>query len=194
MEQEPVDIKANFRRFQPCSFLIFTGIIWMILLMRGEKKMNHLVFKQFEMTREYFIKNVESVSKEQTDVQPDGFNNTIHWLTGHVLTITEQTMFGFPHATTHLPTNYIELFGNGTKPADWTGNIPVMDQLLVQLKDQLTRLKQISTEQLDQDLNTPFLGCKTVGELAGLTLMHEATHMGQIQAMKRMIEHVSVKN
>ncbi|MDG4850093.1 DinB family protein [Peribacillus frigoritolerans] len=156
--------------------------------------MNQLVFKQFEMTREYFIKNVESISKELNDVQPDGFNNTIHWHTGHVLTITEQTMFGFPNVTTHLPTNYIKLFGNGTKPADWTGNIPAMDQLVVQLKDQLTRLKQIPPEQLDQDLDTPFLGCKTVGELAGLTLMHEATHMGQIQAMKRMIEHVSLKN
>ncbi|MFF2855800.1 MULTISPECIES: DinB family protein [unclassified Peribacillus] len=156
--------------------------------------MNQLVFKQFEMTREYFIKNVESVSIEQTDVQPDGFNNTIHWQTGHVLTITEQTMFNYPHVTTHLPTNYIELFGNGTKPADWTGNIPAMDQLVIQLKDQLTRLKQISTEQLEQDLDTPFLGCKTVGELACLTLMHEATHMGQIQAMKRIIEHESVKN
>lgn len=160
---------------------------------RGEK-MNQLVFKQFEMTREYFIKNVESISMELNDVQPDGFNNTIHWHTGHVLTITEQTMFGFPNVTTHLPTNYIKLFGNGTKPADWTGNIPTMDQLVVQLKDQLTRLKQIPPEQLDQDLDTPFLGCKTVGELAGLTLMHEATHMGQIQAMKRMIEHVSLKN
>ncbi|MBT2618445.1 MULTISPECIES: DinB family protein [unclassified Bacillus (in: firmicutes)] len=158
--------------------------------------MNQLIFKQFEMTREYFIKNVESISMELKDVQPDGFNNTIHWHTGHVLTITEQTMFGFPNVTTHLPTNYIKLFGNGTKPADWTGNIhiPAMDQLVVQLKDQLTRLKQIPPEQLDQDLDTPFLGCNTVGELAGLTLMHEATHMGQIQAVKRMIEHVSLKN
>ncbi len=162
--------------------------------MKGEKKMNQLVFKQFEMTREYFSKIVESVSKEQTDVQPDGFNNTIHWHTGHILTTTEQTMFGFPHVTTHLPTNYMELFGTGTKPADWIGDIPSMDQLIEQLKDQLTRLKQIPIEQLDQDLDTPFLGCKTVGELAGLALIHEAAHIGHIQAMKRMIEHVSVKN
>jgi hypothetical protein len=88
----------------------------------------------------------------------------------------------------------MELFGSDTKPADWIGDIPAMDQLIEQLKDQLTRLKQIPTEQLDQDLDTPFLGCKTVGELAGLTLIHEAAHMGQIQAMKRIIEHVSVKN
>ncbi|WP_423800829.1 DinB family protein [Neobacillus sp. SAB-20_R2A] len=154
--------------------------------------MNKLVFKQFEMTREYFIKIIGSVSKGQTDVQPDGFNNTIHWHTGHVLTVTEQTMFGFPHATTHLPPNYMELFGNGTKPADWTGNIPTMDELMVQLEDQLDRIQQIPAEQLNISLETPFMGCKTFGELAGLTLMHEATHMGQIQAMNRVIEHVSV--
>ncbi|MFC4801795.1 DinB family protein [Neobacillus sp. GCM10023253] len=154
--------------------------------------MNKLVFKQFEMTREYFIKIIGSVSKGQTDVQPDGFNNTIHWHTGHVLTVTEQTMFGFPHATTHLPPIYMELFGNGTKPADWTGNVPTMDELIVQLKDQLDRLQQIPAEQLNISLDTPLMGCKTFGELAGLTLMHEAAHMGQIQAMIRVIEHVSV--
>lgn len=162
--------------------------------MKGEEEVNKLVFKQFEMTREYFIKIVGSVSKNQTDVQPDGFNNTIHWHTGHVLTVTELAMFGFPHATTYLPANYMELFGNGTKPADWTGNVPTMDELMVQLKDQLARLQQIPAEQLNNILETPFLGCKTFGELAGITLMHEAAHMGQIQAMKRIIEHVGVKN
>jgi hypothetical protein len=164
-----------------------------VCIWKEEKEMNELVFKQFEITREYFIKIVGAVSKDQTDVQPDGFNNTIHWHTGHVLTVTEQTMFGFPHATTHLPTNYKELFGNGTKPTDWTGNVPTMDELMVQLKDQLARIQQISAEQLNNTLETPFLGCKTFGELACVTLMHEAAHMGQIQAMKRLIEHVGVK-
>ncbi|NRD77663.1 DinB family protein [Bacillus sp. BRMEA1] len=156
--------------------------------------MNELIFKQFQLTREYFIKIVGSVSNDQTDVQPDGFNNTIHWHTGHVLTVTEQTMFGFPRVTTHLPENYMKLFGNGTKPADWTGNVPIMDELIVQLKDQLARIRQIPAEQLNNTLETPILGCKTSGELACITLMHEAAHMGQIQAMKRIIEHASVKN
>jgi len=166
----------------------------MIVSVKGEKEMNKLVFKQFEIGREYFLKIIGAVSEDQTDVQPDGFNNTIHWHTGHVLTVTEQTMFGFPHATTHLPANYMELFGNGTKPADWTGEVPTMDELMIQLKDQLVRIQQIPAEQLNNTLEKPFLGCKTFGELAGVTLMHEATHMGQIQAMKRIIEHVGVKN
>ncbi|RBN37679.1 DinB family protein, partial [Priestia megaterium] len=97
-------------------------------------------------------------------------------------------------ATTHLPANYMELFGNGTKPADWTGDVPTMDELMIQLKDQLARIQQVPAEQLNNTLEKPFLGCKTFGELAGVTLMHEATHMGQIQAMKRIIEHVGVKN
>ncbi len=58
--------------------------------------MNELVFKQFKVAKDYFIRNVESISKEVASVQPDGFNNTIHWHVGHVLTFTEQLMFGFP--------------------------------------------------------------------------------------------------
>ncbi|RBN36075.1 DinB family protein, partial [Priestia megaterium] len=48
----------------------------MIVSVKGEKEMNKLVFKQFEIGREYFLKIIEAVSEDQTDVQPDGFNNT----------------------------------------------------------------------------------------------------------------------
>ncbi|WP_242220492.1 DinB family protein [Bacillus cereus group sp. BfR-BA-01380] len=156
--------------------------------------MNNLVFKQFGMTRSYFIKNVESLSKEIVNVQPNGFNNTIHWHIGHVLTVAEQFMLGFPHKTTHLPANYIELFGNGTKPADWKGDVPTVEKLIIELKDQLVRLQQIPAERLNEKLEKPFMVLETFGELAGLTLMHEANHLGQIQAMKRIIEHTGVKN
>ncbi|ENQ3076888.1 DinB family protein [Bacillus multifaciens] len=156
--------------------------------------MDKLVFKQFKMTRGYFIKNVESLSKDIVNVQPDGFNNTIQWHIGHVLTVAEQFMLGFPHKTTHLPANYIELFGNGTKPADWEEDVPTVDKLIIELKDQLVRLQQIPAERLNETLEKPFMGLETFGELAGLTLMHEANHLGQIQAMKRIIEHTGVKN
>ncbi|MEH6891834.1 DinB family protein [Bacillus sp. JJ864] len=156
--------------------------------------MNKLVFKQFQMTRGYFIKNVESLSKEIVNVQPDGFNNTIQWHIGHVLTVAEQFMLGFPYKTTHLPANYIELFGNGTKPADWKEDVPTVDKLIIELKDQLVRLQQIPAERLNETLEKPFMGLETFGELTALTLMHEANHLGQIQAMKRIIEHTGVKN
>ncbi|MGE8203570.1 DinB family protein [Heyndrickxia sp. NPDC080065] len=154
--------------------------------------MYELLIKQFKLTRGYFIKNVETISGDTASVQPAGFNNTIHWQIGHVLTVTEQFMLGFPHKTNHLPTNYIELFGNGTKPADWEGEIPPIEELIPQLKEQLDRLQKIPMEQFNVKLDKPFMGLETFGELAGLTLMHEANHLGQIQAMKRLIEQAKV--
>lgn len=150
--------------------------------------MNQLMFKQFEMTRGWFIEVAESVPKRIASVQPEGFNNTIHWHIGHVLTASEQLMFGFHHKKFHLPADYKELFERGTYPADWRGDVPPVDELITQLKDQWDRLQQIPAEQLNETLEEPFVGLETFGELAGFAIVHEAIHIGKIQEMERVIE------
>jgi len=155
--------------------------------------MSELLFKSFELTRSYFVKNVEALAEEIVDVKPQGFNNTLHWHIGHVLTVTEQIMFGFPKKSTNLPANYLEFFATGTKPADWQGDVPAVNELTAQLKEQLTRIKEIPAESFNEKLKTPFLGQETYGELANFTIFHESLHLGQIQAMKRAIESVNTK-
>ncbi|QLK07276.1 hypothetical protein BMG_3818 [Priestia megaterium] len=103
-------------------------------------------------------------------------------------------MFGFPEKTTYFPANYIELFGNGTKPVDWRGDVPDLDELIVQLKDQLIQHQQIPVEQLSEKIKQPFMGLGTFGELVGMAVWHEANHLGHIQAMKRIVENKSIKN
>ncbi|PLR76538.1 DinB family protein [Bacillus sp. V3-13] len=155
--------------------------------------MSKLIFQQYEMTRGFFIETVKSVSREIADIQPEGFNNTIRWHIGHVLIITEE-LVGFPYGRTDaLPVNYFELFGRGTKPTDWKGKIPSLDELVLQLKDQLVRLQHIPAERLNMTLAEPFGGFETFEEIASLVLFHEGIHMGQIESMKRIIEHSSVK-
>lgn len=149
--------------------------------------MNDLVLKSFEMTRGFFLREVEGISQEVASVHPEGFNNNIHWHIGHVLTVTEQFMFGFPYKTANLPANYVDLFGNGTKPADWSNTVPTVEELIEQLKDQVVRLKEIPTENLNESLKKPFLGLETVGQLANMALFHEANHLGQIHTMKRLV-------
>lgn len=156
-------------------------------LERG-REMSDLLFKQFEMTRGFFIKNIESITSEQASVQPEGFNNTIHWHIGHVLTVAEQFMMGYPKKSHHLPENYIELFGNGTRPADWSGDIPTVEVLAQQLKEQLGRITEVPAEMLNENLKKPFLGLETFGELANMALFHESYHLGQIHAMKKVID------
>ncbi|WNF22276.1 DinB family protein [Mesobacillus jeotgali] len=149
--------------------------------------MSELLFKQFELTRGSFLKNIEGITAEQASVQPEGFNNNIHWNIGHVLTVTEQFMMGFPKKSNHLPANYIELFGNGTRPSEWTGDVPSVDVLRDQLKAQLGRIKEVPASTLNEKLKKPFLGLETFGELANMALFHEAYHLGQIHAMRKLV-------
>ena len=150
--------------------------------------MSELLFKSFELTRSKLINNVEGFDEAILDVQPQGFNNTIHWHVGHVLTVAEQFMFGFPKKSTSLPANYMELFATGTKPADWQGDVPSVQELTAQLKEQLKRVKEIPGESFNEKLKTPFLGQETFGELANFAVFHESNHIGQMHAMKRVIE------
>jgi uncharacterized damage-inducible protein DinB len=149
--------------------------------------MSELLFKHFELTRGKFVNYVVDLEEGIAEVQPEGFNNSIRWHVGHVLTVAEQFMFGFPKKSTHLPANYMELFASGTSPAAWQGDVPQLQELLVQLQDQIKRIKEIPAESFNQRLKTPFLGQETFGELTNFAIFHESIHLGQIQAMKRII-------
>lgn len=150
--------------------------------------MSELLIKSYETARRFFIKNVEALDESILHVQPEGFNNSIHWHVGHVLTVAEQFVFGFPKKSNNLPANYLELFGNGTKPADWNEDVPSVKDLTAQLKDQIKRIKEIPANSFDHKLPEPFLGQETVGELTSFAVFHEALHLGKIQEMKRVIE------
>lgn len=155
--------------------------------------MSQLLFSNIELTRSFFIKHVDGIQEDLANIQPEGFNNNILWHIGHILTTTESLVFGFPKKSNHLPANYMELFARGTKPADWQGGVPTISVLSSQLKEQLTRLKEIPAEKLNVKLKEPFLGQETFGELVNFALFHENLHLGHIQAMKRVIEAAKVK-
>lgn len=146
--------------------------------------MSQYLMKQFDLTRNALLDGINNLDSSVIDVQPEGFNNTIHWHIGHILTVTEQFLFGFPDNTDNIPANYKELFSPGTKPADWTGDVPSVKVLSDQLTKQLERIKQIPAEQLDHKLEQSILGQDTFGGLASLSVFHEANHFGQIHAMK----------
>lgn len=146
--------------------------------------MSESIKKQFELARTSIFKTVESSSKEVFDVQPQGYNNTIRWQLGHVLVAAEQFLFG---GLDKLPNEYGALFGYGSKPANWEGEVPTMEELIEQLKAQLSRIKEIPAEHFQEKLPEPIFGCTTFGELAGFTAWHESNHNGQIHAMAKFL-------
>ncbi|ALX49673.1 DinB family protein [Lentibacillus amyloliquefaciens] len=149
--------------------------------------MSNLIMTQFNTTHSAFMGEIKDLDEKQLETQPEGFNNTIHWHIGHVLTTNEQFLFGFPENTEHLPERYKDLFGYGSKPADWPEDVPSADELAGQLTDQLKRIKQIPEEKLDEKLPKTVLGAQTYGELAALAAFHEGNHVGRINAMKKIL-------
>ncbi|MCH1624489.1 DinB family protein [Fredinandcohnia quinoae] len=147
--------------------------------------MSEIVKKQFEIARAGIFKDVEGVSPEIFDIQPDGLSNTIHWQLGHILASAEGFLFG---KNGKLPSNYKDFFGYGSKPSEWGNDVPSVETLLEQLKEQLERIKNIPAESFQTQFPEPVLGNRTYGELVHFTAIHEATHAGQIHVMKRLVE------
>ena len=146
------------------------------------------ILDQYKLTRGLFIDSISPIAKDLIDLQPPGFRNTIHWQIGHVLVIAEE-IANFPHRSkSSLPANYKRLFGRDTKPNDWPQNVPSMDQLVLDLQDQVNRIGNMSSEQVQERLIEPFDGIDRFEEFASLGLFHEAMHLGQILAMQRILE------
>lgn len=146
--------------------------------------MSELIKRQFEFTRRAILKDIENASEKNFDVQPEGFNNNVHWQLGHVLVAAENFLFG---PSGQLPEEYGKLFGYGSKPSAWEEDVPSVATLVEQLKEQLNRIKELPDHHFDEKLPEPVIGNTTYGELASFTAFHEANHSGQIHAMVRLL-------
>ncbi|MBD3108007.1 DinB family protein [Bacillus sp. AGMB 02131] len=146
--------------------------------------------KQFQLTRGMLLDFVNGLNEETAKVQPKGFNNNIHWHIGHLLVTAESFMFGYPKNADNVPAEYAALFGFGTKPADWQGDVPSIETLAGALKEQAGRLAELPESCFVHPLpfKFPKEGIDTVGDLYDLMLHHEAEHLGQMKAMKRIVE------
>ncbi|MBP3962618.1 DinB family protein [Paenibacillus lignilyticus] len=145
-----------------------------------------LRYQNYEFSRSYFLAMIEKLDERMMDIQPKGFNNNIRWHIGHVLTISESFIFG---DLQNLPANYKELFYTGTKPDDWNRDVTSLQLLIKQLKEQIDRINRIPEEQLQNPQDTyKAFGMKTIGELITFTFAHEVFHLGQIHAMKLLLQ------
>lgn len=149
--------------------------------------MSNFIVSQFEQTLHGLMDELKNLDEEQLDIQPSGFSNTIHWHVGHMLTVNELGLFDFPNNSEHLPQRYESLFAPGTKPADWPNDVPSVSELSEQLTNQLDRIKQIPVEKFEEKLPESMWGATTYGELAAVAAFHEGHHIGQINAMKKLL-------
>ncbi|MBN9654288.1 DinB family protein [Halobacillus sp. GSS1] len=145
------------------------------------------LFKQISLVRQATLKQLEGVTESQADEQPEGFKNTIRWNIGHIYVVQNSLLAKFGGKSVETPSRYIELFAPGTKPADWEGDIPSLDELKQELDEQPVKLKEVLSGQLDDEAAQPFLSLPTVGEILNFTIYHEGVHTGTVKALKEKV-------
>lgn len=145
--------------------------------------------KQFDLARNGLLAFVKNLDKKTVDIQPNHFNNTLRWHIGHILVSAEGLMLGYPTHSTNIPESYNKLFATGTKPADWTTDAPSLSDLIKYLREQQTRFNDLSEDYFAQTIpfTLPFGDFKTYGDIFEFIILHEADHLGQVKAMKKIV-------
>ncbi|MCA0985682.1 DinB family protein [Guptibacillus algicola] len=150
-----------------------------------------IILDQFNKVRSWSIGEAESLSEDIVNVQPEGFNNTIKWHLGHIITETEYFLFELTRMEVKLPNTYNDFFAPGTKPATWQGESPLLSELVSSLKIQAERVHLLSEEKLVHKLDKPKHGFNTAADSVSFSVLHESLHLGQLISMKQMIKYTS---
>lgn len=160
---------------------------------KGGFVLEQLIIHHMETVRKITEKTIEKMPEEIADIIPNGYNNNIRWNFGHIAFVQEKLVFGLLGEEMRLPKNYEQLFGAGTKPADWEGTPPSFTEITEILREQKTRIKNFIPGRFHEKLPAPFInraGIKfsTVGEVFLFSLYHEGMH---IETIKRLHQSIS---
>ncbi|RXJ04579.1 DinB family protein [Anaerobacillus alkaliphilus] len=145
------------------------------------------IFKQASFYRSMTLMNVRHVTEEMADQQPGGFNNTIRWNVGHILSAQDAMLTSALGRESYLPESYAKLFAPGTKPSEWSNDeVPDLKTLYRALKDQEETLKEVLAGKLSEEAVKPFrlgewIEMPTLGEIYNFSLFHEGMHISTIK-------------
>ncbi|WP_256860413.1 DinB family protein [Paraliobacillus ryukyuensis] len=158
----------------------------MIVKEERDMAMNEeMIFNQIDLSRNSTLQLFEGLTEEQADLIPQGFNNNIRWNLGHIYTVQNTLLNKFGGKSIKTPPRYLELFTPGTKPAEWQGEVPTLDELKQLLEAQPAQLKEALAGQLQDEAIQSFQSLSTVGEILSFTTFHEGMHVGVIKGLKK---------
>ncbi|WP_149913802.1 DinB family protein [Sphingobacterium cavernae] len=152
------------------------------------------VFKFIIDARKAFIKDIESLSLEELNEIPAGFNNNIIWNFGHIVVTTPVLCYVRTGILTDASSvKYVSAYAKGTKPTYFVTQEEV---------EELKALAISTIETLEKDYNegklkniVPFetstYGAllESIEDVIITTAGHDNTHLGYVTAQKRIINN-----
>lgn len=149
---------------------------------------NNTIYNVIETGVNYILSVYDSWNVEEVlDKEDNFFPNTLHWQYGHVLTIFEEAL-ALGNQNVVDVEKYHKLFGYGSNPGDWEGqDVPSIEDIKKDLKTLPERAQKLTDEDLQQELDQPIAGFKTLDGLLVLNAIHIPLHAGKIEEMTRVL-------
>ena len=145
-----------------------------------------LLSKLFEMNYEALFRNLESITHEDSLVQPMPAGNTINWILGHILASRNRLhlLIGLEEAwSPELAHRYTGLDAAGWTPATAVDLRTIASVLSRSQQQVMAALDDMSSQRLATRANDG----RTLAEVIGFFHFHEAYHTGQIALVRRIV-------
>ena len=143
-----------------------------------------------EKIRTIFYKTLETLTLDQLNVKPKGFNNTIFWNIKHVVITQQLIIYRFSELPVLVTETEIETYKKGTKPES-KATIEDIELLKHQLFSTLEKTKEDYQKGLFKKYNEYTVSTKSIltsiDEALAFNNFHEGIHFGYILAMKKTL-------
>jgi hypothetical protein len=151
------------------------------------------VIQSLKLNMMYAEANLADLSEAHMVTIPKGMKNHPAWLVGHVIGAYGYA-FDALGAELETPEGWSELFG--AEGASNAGPYPTKDELLTRLRGAHAKLSELIEAATDEQLAEPTDKHHPMAEIfprvgdlvVGASLVHEATHMGQLSAWRTAMQ------
>ena len=144
-----------------------------------------------QATRKLFLTLLESLSIDELNIVPEGFNNNIIWNFGHVIVSQQILCYKLAGLPLKLDDTFVSKYSKGTKP-----EAIINDTELIFLKQQAVSLIDELVVDLEKGIFTSYTNYTTsfnvelnsVKDAVKFIAMHEGLHLGYAMALKRIVK------
>ena len=148
--------------------------------------------KMFKYSRTSTLIFLNNTDENLWDIQPDKFSNTIRWNAGHVFVTAEDYLTDADENYQQTLPEWDQLFLDGTRPSEWTGDIPTKAEIIDALKEQEERIEKHFENILQEQASVPRDVHGTILDTKDASLQfvtwHEGLHLGVKKSLRNVVK------
>ncbi|BAC13630.1 DinB family protein [Oceanobacillus iheyensis] len=151
------------------------------------KNEHEVLFNQLKTYRNEILLAVEEVSSIEAEIIPEYFNNNIRWNLGHIFLDQLLWLEALTKESSSTTKAFMEWFGYGTSPDNFTSKTPSFEELKDLLRQQPTEIENCYGHLLKKEFPPIEMGMYTIEQVLIRTIFHEGMHLQAIMDIKKHI-------